>query len=184
LRWAPSQIHFDYPKAMAMRPTSSSTPPDPYRKLGPSRRTPDEEVCRCDPCQGLVLCDSLSDNPLRCLECNGEVAPVRIGFGDQLAEDIAAWRSVHRALYLLWLDSGEYEPWARDRLLDPNGSVNVLGRDIVRQLNAFIRTFLWWFQDPGIDEPASPGQCPICFGATKKCGIQNLRTCEACSIVM
>jgi hypothetical protein len=54
-----------------------------------------------------MLRDSLGDSLLYGVACNGEVAPKRIGFDARLAEDIASWRSVHRSLYLLWLDSGE-----------------------------------------------------------------------------
>jgi hypothetical protein len=117
---------------------------DPYWKLRPAPPTPDEEICHCAPCKQLMLRDSLGDNPLYCVACNGEVAPERIGFDDRLAEDIARWRSVHGALFLLWLDSGEYETWAVERLRDPNGSVNVEGRNIVRRLNEYVRAYYWW----------------------------------------
>ena len=62
-----------------------------------------------------MLRDALGENPLYCVACNGEVAPERIGFDERLAEDIACWLSLHRSLYQLWLDSGEYENWAEKK---------------------------------------------------------------------
>lgn len=106
-----------------------------------------------------MLRDSLGDNPLCCVKCNGEIAPERIGFDAKLADEIAAWRSVHRSLYCLWLDSGEYEEWAKRQLLDPAGRVNCLGRELASELNEWLRTYFWWFHDTDDDDAT---HCPIC----------------------
>lgn len=131
-----------------------------------------------------MLRDCLSDNPLYCVACNGQVAPERIGFDDRLAEGIAYWRSLHRSLYLLWLDSGEYEDWAADKLRDPNASVNVTGRSIVQRLNQFVRSYYWWFHDASVDDYVPPERCPICSDHLEQCGDRDFQQCDNCSIVI
>jgi len=128
-----------------------------------------------------MLRDSLGDNPLYCVACNGEVAPERIGFDAQLAEDIAFWRSVHASLYHLWLDSGEYEEWAKQRLSDPKGQVHVRGRNLVAKLNDRITAYYWWFHDA---DDGVPDQCPICHCALSERGDLNFQRCETCFVLI
>lgn len=163
---------------------STMTPADPYWKLRPAPPTPADEICRCNPCEQLMLRDSLGENPLYCVACNGEVLPERIGFDDRLAEDIAGWRSVHRSLYLLWLDSGEYGHWADEKLRDPKGSVNVNGRNIVQRLNEFVRAYYWWFNDTGVDDYVAPQHCPVCSGKLAECGDREFQKCDKCLILI
>ena len=170
-----------------MQQTAADAAPtamDPYEKPRPAPPTPDDGICHCDPCAQLMLRDCLSDNPLYCVACNGQVAPERIGFDDRLAEEIAYWRSVYQSLYLLWLDSGEYADWAADKLRDLNGSVNITGRSIVRKLNQFVRSYYWWFSDASSDDYVPPERCPICSGNLAECGDRDFRHCDSCSILI
>lgn len=166
----------------AMQKNTTPTSSDPYWKLRPVPPTPGDEVCSCSQCRQVMLRDSLGNNPLYCVACNGEVFPERIGFDGELAEKIARWRSVYRSLYLLWLDSGEYETWAMERLRDPDGSVNIDGREIVRPLNAHIRAYYWWFNDIGVDGYKPPDDCPVCFGTLTTCDDRQFNKCDRCSI--
>ena len=163
---------------------SSESTNDPYWKLRPLPPTPDDEVCHCAACRCVMLRDTLTENPLQCVECNGEVTPERIGFDESFAGDIANWRGIFRSLYLLWLDSDEYEPWARERLLDKNGAVNVRGREVVSQLNQVIRAYYWWFEDTGLADPSAPKSCPICGAILEPCKGRQFRKCEPCSILV
>jgi hypothetical protein len=74
-------------------------------------------------------------------------------------ETVARWFSVAQALYLLWLDSGEYETYAKSRLVDPRGQVNLDGIEVARMLSSRIETRLWIFHDT---DDGKPTQCPIC----------------------
>jgi hypothetical protein len=155
---------------------------DPYWKLRPEGPTPPDEVCRCPGSPPIVLQDHLSSLPLACLRCNGEVPPERLGFPADLAEKVAFWRSFHRALYTLWLDSGEYEAWAREQLERKDAPVNVRGLGVVEQLNKYRRTYYWWFQGKNDLDFVSRPSCP-------RCGQDLLRVfdrelCEPCSIVL
>jgi hypothetical protein len=131
--------------------------PDPFFRLRPQPPTPEDELCDCRQANDIYLAHKLGSNPLYCLSCNGEVAPERLGFGEALAERIARWNTAYGALYALWLDSGEYEPWAKEKLMDIKGQVSRDGLEVVRELGAFAKTYYLWFYE---DKP--PATCPAC----------------------
>jgi hypothetical protein len=143
----------------------------------------EEEVCRCPCVEAVMLCDRLGANPLYCMMCNGEVFPERLGFDIRLAEAIASWRFIHRSLYWLWLESGEYDAWAAQQLADPQGEVHRAGRDVVRRLNETVRAYYWWFQDSD-DDHAPANRCPLCRGELLPCGDWPFRKCEDCSLLV
>ena len=127
----------------------------------------------------LVL--GLGCNPVHCLGCNGEVLPDKLACGERLAEAIASWNSVYGSLYLLWLDSGEYEEWARDRLLDPKGQANSRGLDLVRQLDQVAKTYYLWFYESA---ETSPSVCPLCGGEFIKKAPCRYLICEPCRLIV
>jgi len=104
----------------------------------------------------------LSSNPLSCLACNLEVPPERIGFSEAFAEKLAFWQSFHDCFYLLWLESGEFESWAKAQLSDPGSPANKRGRELVSELSAFRPAYYWWFQDTGAEESQPLSRCPVC----------------------
>jgi hypothetical protein len=138
------------------------------------------EACQCASVGGLFLVDLLTENPLHCDICRKEVDPARLNLTVEETEAVATWFSAASALYRLWLDSGEYEEYAKARLLDPNGQVNRDGLKVARMLSARIPTRLWFFRDTDDGEPT---HCPVCggeldtnvkwgVGACLRCGIQ------------
>lgn len=129
---------------------------DAYNKLRPSTEI---ETCKCAFTEGLFLVDLLTDNPLHCDSCRKEVDPEQLNLTVEETESVARWFSVASALYRLWLDSGEYEDYAKARLLDPNGQVNRQGLEVARVLAARIPTRLWFFHDTDDGEPTI---CPVC----------------------
>ena len=154
---------------------------DPYwiRPLPP---TPEEELCSCPEAPPIVLQAHLSSNPVSCLACNLEVPPERVGFSETLAEKLAFWQSFHDCFYLLWLDSGEFESWARAQLDDPASPVNKRGLELVSELNALHPAYYWWFQDNGAEDFQPLSQCPACQSDLAE---QHGRlVCEQCSIVV
>jgi hypothetical protein len=155
---------------------------DPYYQLRPEPPTPEDEICQCADRPPIVLQDHLSSVPLVCLQCNGEVPPERVGFDADLAERIAFWRNLHRALYTLWIESGDYEDWARTQLLDPQGQLNTRGLEIAGALNRHRRTYYWWFDDASDRDVSPAARCPRCYGELGDrfgCAV-----CETCSIVV
>lgn len=115
------------------------------------------------------------------MQCNGEVLPDKLACGARLAEAIAFWNSVSGSLVRLWLDSGEYEQWARDRLLDPKGEVNSQGMEIAKQLGSIAKTYYAWFSE---DPETVPKACPLCAAElVRKKGSKSL-LCEPCLLIM
>jgi hypothetical protein len=154
---------------------------DPYWKLRPPPATPDDELCKCVDAPPIRLEPHGTYNPLRCIVCGLEVAPERIGFPETIADELARWRMFYDCFYLLWVFSGEFESWARAQLEDPTSPANVRGRDVASKLNAFRRTYYWWFQD--YDESSEvPTHCPVCRDTLAE--LFDRRVCDKCSIVV
>ena len=156
--------------------------PDPYRKLRPAPPTSDRDHCSCVGDPPIMLQAHLSTNPLSCMICNLEVRPERVGFGEDLAEKLATWRSFHDCFYLLWLDSGEFEAFAKAQLENPESAVNVRALQLVSELNAHRRTYYWWFQDTEVQEYRRLSQCPVCEQDLRQ--QHGRHVCESCSVVV
>jgi hypothetical protein len=155
---------------------------DRYWKLRPTAPTPEAEVCHCPDRPQLVLQYHLAPNPLVCARCNGEVPPEQLGFSAEVAELVATWRELAAALFALELDSGEYEQYARQRLLDPQSRVNQLGLQAVAQLSQHCRTYYGWFVDEEARDRPAPSACPRCHGPLVP--LFAHRVCDACSILV
>jgi len=163
---------------------------DPYLKLRPLPPTHEDEICACTSVTPVLLQPHLSSNPLSCARCNLEVPPDRIGFDGALADELAYWRQFHDCFYFLWLDSGEFEVWAKTHLSDPSSVVNSLGLDLASRVSNFRRCYLWWFQDEGADDWVPASKCPRCaevlelrFKGERPQG-GSLAVCDQCSIAL
>lgn len=154
---------------------------DPYFKLRPEMPTPEDELCKCEQISQLYLAHKLGSNPVYCLLCNGEILPDKLAFDEHLAEAIASWNSVYGSLYRLWLDSSEYEEWARDRLLDPKGQVNSRGMQLARQLSTIAKTYYLWFCE---SDDTAPKTCPICEGQLVEKQGRKFLACESCLLII
>ncbi len=155
---------------------------DPYWKLKPGPPTPADEICSCKEANPIVLCYAISENPIRCADCNFEVPAERLRPTPELADEIASWREFYGCFYKLWLDSGEFENWARVQLSDPHSAANERGYMVCAKLSTIRPCYYWWFQDTGADNFKPISQCPKCNGnLIKKFGKS---VCESCSIIV
>lgn len=127
-----------------------------YHRLRPNTHI---ESCECAAVEELLLVDIMTDNPLHCGRCRKQVDPERLQLTVEETELVAQWFSAASALYKLWLDSGEYEDFARRCLLDPQGQVNRVGLEVARRLGHTVPTRLWFFHDT---DDGVPAQCPFC----------------------
>ena len=153
----------------------------PYSLLGPLDMT-DEDMCGCGSRNALILRDAMSPNPIFCATCFGWVIPDDIRLPHELVYPIAQWREVSASLYRLWLDSGSYETWAATQLLDPQGEVNVRGRDLAARLSQSVMLcYYWWFSSDGLIPAAV---CPVCAGILRPWPKRNVQFCEACRVVV
>src|SRR5262249_31236284 len=135
---------------------------DPYERLRTPPPTPTDEVCSCEGTAPLVLRAVLSPNPIGCADCNLEVPPERLRFSRELADDLAAWCAFYECFYGLWLDSGEFEDWAKAQLGDPESPANTRGLALRERLDRSRRCYYWWFQDNGGDDVEPLADCPVC----------------------
>ena len=135
---------------------------DPYFQLKPSPATPQDEICSCEEDHPLLVRSALAENPIACTKCNLEVPPERIGFEQELAQELAFWRSFHDCFWKLWLDSGEFEEWAFNELSDPQSQVNTRGMEAAANLGKVRETYFWWFQDIGKEGYEPMRTCPVC----------------------
>lgn len=149
-----------------------------YDKLRPRTTI---ERCECASVQGLFLVDLLTDNPLHCDYCRKEVDPERLQLTVEETESVAQWFSAASALYRLWLHSGEYEEYAKARLLDPNGQVNREGLEVARMLSARNPTLLWFFHDTDDGEPT---HCPFCHNLLDTEVRWGAGKCVSCCVQM
>jgi predicted nucleic acid-binding Zn ribbon protein len=157
---------------------------DPYYRLKPPPPTPADEVCSCTEPHPRKLMFALGYNPVHCMACNLEVPPEACRPDESLCEAIAKWRELASALEMLWLDSGDYEEWAKTQLTDMSGRVNQIGMEVRARLNTLRRTYYWFFQDETDDSEAITS-CPVCRRSLEESplGIFKQMVCETCSIV-
>ena len=127
-----------------------------YERLRPWT---DIEACKCARVHGLFLLDMLTDNPLHCDTCRREVDPERLQLSPEETNSVADWLSAATSLYRLWLDSGEYESYAKSCLTNPESQINRRGREIAQTLSQRKPTQLWFFHDTDDGEPVT---CPVC----------------------
>jgi hypothetical protein len=149
-----------------------------YNKLRPWTAI---DVCKCETVTELLLVDLLTDNPIHCASCRGEIDPERLQLTDNEVESIAGWHSVAGALYRLWLDSGEYEDYAKQKLLDPRGQVNQQARELAAALSSRLPTRFWYFHDADNGDPTA---CPVCGEQLDTAVDWGLGICRPCHVQM
>lgn len=148
-----------------------------YSKLRPRGATPPEDCCSCRELRAVYLAHVLTDNPVQCLVCRGEVAPERIGFDGETAELIASWNTVFGSVYALWLDSEEYESWAEAELLRKDSPINLRGLAARKKLSEWIPTKYLWFWNE-----SRPMECPVCSSKLESVGGERV-LCPSCEIL-
>jgi predicted nucleic acid-binding Zn ribbon protein len=86
----------------------------------------------------------------------------------------------------LWLDSGEYEEFAQDELLNPESPINREGLRLRGELESVRRSYFTFFQKLSYEtwEYEGPEDCPLCHSdlVADKRGRGDLLVCEFCII--
>src|SRR5580693_5143949 len=109
---------------------------DPYAKLRPNEATPQDEICHCDIKWPIMLLARFGDNPLACAMCRGEVEPSALPLPVSMVDSVAHWCRLENSFLGMWLDSGEYEEFAQNELLNPESPVNQEGLALRRELDS------------------------------------------------
>ncbi len=156
-----------------------------FAKLLPPEPTPEDEICQHQGTRIKVMY-ALSYNPIHCMDCNLEIPLDTLPLSTETIEAIVQWRDIYSAIYLLWLDSGEYEEWAKEQLSSVASTVNVRGRKVQHVLNDVRRCYYMFFQDQSSETYIPLRFCPICGGALQEYtyGIFLQHVCERDSLVV
>jgi len=136
---------------------------------------------RRDEIEQLLLVYTLIDNPIHCFQCKGVVDPKRLALSESQVDAVAGWQRVFAGLYELWLDSGEYEAWAKEQLLRRDGEVNIKGIAASAALSETRPTFYWWFH---FDDDPTPASCPWCSRSVTPAVRHGRVQCNSCRIVI
>ena len=157
---------------------------DPFDRLRPPPATPEDEVCPCGSGIPIKLMCALTYNPVHCMRCNLERSPARLGLDASLVEEVSYWRNIYDGIYTMWLDSGEYEAWARAQLVDLSSPVNRRGRALQAKLDRLTRSYYWLFEDSSADDYTPLAACPSCGRPWEPCQHRpGQLVCELCSLV-
>lgn len=160
---------------------------DKYSRLRPQGQIPDSEICKCSDRPPVVLQSHLTNNPISCADCNLEVDLDQLSLSADLADEIADWRRFHDSFYNLWLDSGEFENWAREQLSLADSPVNKRGLVLRNKIATNIECYFWWFVDNSNIDTKSFVKCPKCSEQlTKRQNNYNIDTsvCQHCYIII
>ena len=161
---------------------------DVYERLRPPPPTPASELCSCSSETPVKIMSTalMGFNPIHCLECNLEVPPERLGFGQELANAIADWLRTYGPIDALELQSGEYEEWARAELMNPDSPPNREALKLARRLNKLVPTYFWFWQPQGDDDWQPASWCPVCGGvlAPHDSGLFPQLLCEQDRVVV
>ncbi len=149
-----------------------------YDKLRPWTEI---EKCDCKEITSIVLVDILTDNPIHCFNCKNEIDPEILKLDSKLVDDIASWYGVFQSLYNLWLNSGEYEAYAKEKLINKNSQVNVEGMSVAKRLSAYYPSYYWWFSDTDDGELT---HCPNCANKLDPNVKFGTGKCESCNVVV
>ena len=149
-----------------------------YAKLRPWTSI---ERCECAARASIYLVDLLTDNPIHCSECRREVDPQVLSLSYKVVDKIASARGIYRSMYSLWLDSGTYEAFAKEQLVNPDSEVNQRGVVAAKLLSETIPAYYWWFSDSDDGEPT---KCPNCEGVLSRGHRFGSGRCEMCRVVI
>ncbi len=128
---------------------------------------------------------ALSYNPLHCIDCNLEIAPQSLALTQYLVDAVAYWQHLYDAIDRLWLDSAEYEAWAKLQLSDILSPINQRGLSVCRELDPVRRCYYWYFQDQSAEGFKPLTHCPSCHQRFMAYSdrIFPQFICERCSII-
>jgi hypothetical protein len=179
----PGMAHFLFARRVGASLAAAFAQEAPERPdlLAPPAPTPENERCGCRPGRPIKLMQTLTYNPIHCLECNREVSPESLTLPPELTQAVSHWRNLYDAIDRLWLDSGAYEAWAEAELSNLESPVNREGRALQAALNPLRRCYYYGFQG----RISAQGLCPSCgqaMTALPSAGAEQL-LCEDCSLV-
>lgn len=141
-----------------------------------------QSICQCTMDAPVLLNGSLPISPLNCMRCKRPVPLVVPNVPDELTDAFSKWGRIYSSLFTLWRDSVEYRGWAKQKLLDETGSINLEGLMLAQQYNLFRSTFYWMFRDISDKDYMQPQHCPFCSASMMPLLDNDFKVCHACKV--
>ncbi len=138
--------------------------------------------CHCSIDAPVIMQGSLPESPVNCMQCKRPVSIDNTNIFDELVDTINKWGQLYSALFTLWNDSIEYREWAKQKLLDETGSINLEGLKLAQQYNVMRKTYYWLFQDNSDKDYVQLQKCPYCGTSMEPMPENNIRVCHDCMI--
>ena len=141
-----------------------------------------EKSCHCSNDVPVILQGSLPESPLNCMQCKTPVSLEDVSVSDELADAINKWGQLYSSLFTLWRDSGEYQEWAKQKLLDEAGSINLEGLKLAQQYNVMRKAYYWMFRDNSDKDYVQPQHCPFCGASMVPILENDFKVCHDCRV--
>ncbi len=141
-----------------------------------------DSICRCSRNEPVLLHGALPVSPLNCIRCRKPILLSDAIISKELEQAIFTWGQIYSALFTLWRDSIEYREWAKQKLLDETGSINLEGLELAQQYNVIRKAYYWMFQDNSDKDYIQPKRCPFCGASLVPILKNNFKVCHDCRV--
>jgi len=147
-----------------------------------SVRLGQDNICRCSRDKPTLLHGSLPVSPLNCMQCKKPVILNNEITSNELEHATFKWAKTYNALFILWSDTIEYREWAKQKLLDEIGSINLEGLELAQKYNTVRKTYYWMFQDNSDKDYIQPKHCPFCGSSMVPILENDFKVCHGCRV--
>ena len=141
-----------------------------------------EKICHCSKSFPMILNGSLSDSPLSCIQCKNSIPLDDLNIPTKLALATSQWQKLYNSLYILLYGNIEYYEWAKSKLLDETGFINMEGLRLSQQYNAIRKCYYWMFQDINDKDYRQVQECPFCGASMEPIENNNFKVCHDCMV--
>ena len=141
-----------------------------------------DNICRCSRNEPALLRGSLPISPLNCMQCRKPILLSDAIISKELEQATFKWAKTYNSLFILWSDTMEYQEWAKQKLLDEIGSINLEGLELAQQYNAVRKTYYWMFQDSSDKDYMQPQHCPFCGASMVPILKNDFKVCHDCGV--
>jgi hypothetical protein len=140
--------------------------------------------CRCAGTSPLRLMWALDPDVVWCIRCNAPVKRATHFFRPAAKNSLGRWKAEFESIYRLWLESGDYESWARRQLTSLAAPINRTGLKLVRANSKLDGRKLYYYFDQFLDRPVRARKCPACGGALNIVQGRSLGLCSRCLLAI
>jgi predicted nucleic acid-binding Zn ribbon protein len=100
----------------------------------------------------------------------------------ELKRELIQWKETYHALYHLLGSDSEYSDWAKSKLLDEMGFVNLEGLRLSQQISVIRKNYYWIYQNVGDKGYKFVDNCPFCGLILEPFENIDVRVCPDCMV--